>query len=406
MEVLAQASNNVWNRNKCSQSYDEAAARAAIEKTYNCQLKSNTDTAGAFVQADSLANLINSSAEDHLFAALADRHLKDLKCAQDFAQQAAHESPGQKRIIDHVTDLLHKLRSTRQQLIADSEELAHNINISEKVCPLSMQDLGDPNPMYTTNGQKDLHYELCKRIITNRLAYNMILNAVPLATTPTLQNFIDKYANIHNESDAQEMDKNLHTLLADNYKVSATELAAQSEQLTYVLKYQGADGLDRGTRHSLLSDPMLVQAVVQDAGGGDDIKGLACSADARYGKGVDALNLNLTLLTLAISEPGLLAKVGGVAMKAVGATLSARAAGFISINSLRILQLTAFSITGLKRYSDIGSGCASTVRNVKSSTSYGYCLSSPKIEDFASDDCLLSSSLQTIGWIAPVRKAL
>lgn len=384
LEFLSQGASAVTG-NVCAKFEEDKAGRVLREIDQEC----NDDRVLGIHSAkhfSSILNEIEDDTEDNYFALVANQHARELKCAHDFAQKGLE---GDKVIIKDISAKMNMLRETKSILSQATTTLRTSSLISNKSCPSDLLELKkETTPDSISSGYNNL----CETIIKARLAYQAILESIPLSSVAPMRKFLESYAA---SKDSDFDPANLKSALKDSGNV----LEQEREKLMTVLRTEGGAGFDRQARHILLSDPAVVQRVL-DAGGNDkDLQGLACRADTRYGTGADQLNNGLMVTSLVASAGvGAIAKMGSLASRMVSGASVSRSAGLISFRAMRTLQVTALGVDSLAAYSAIDASCGHKLSTLASSKNS--CVVAPSIQEVQQDNCILAASLSALGFAA------
>lgn len=407
-EMLSQGTHYLTSLGGCK-NYDEQKAAAALAKTEalinsnngcsTCSQSSEVATEQQLGSLTKMTPLIQDNLEDHFFRLLATQHARELNCAATFANQFA---TNKNHLAETLATNFDLLREAKQALVKETQLLSQNKSVINKSpCPPSLDDL-KPNPYFKE--QKDEYYESCRAIIKARAAYQTILSSIPLSDVPSVKKFIEEYANTKNLSALIKKNGPLEKQIHQAYLNSENDLKTQAVKLQAIIKKNGGKGFNRFERNALLSDARVVAHVIKNSSDDEDLKGLACRADARYGKGTDQLNTGLMVGSIALSAgAGVAMKVGSVAYKVAQGSAAARASGIISLNSVRILQRSALGVDSVYAYSEIDKACQKNDRlNMKTASidSDNSCVATLSIESLEQDNCILFASLAAIGVVA------
>jgi len=391
-EALSRGAYFLSSGGACS-GYDQAAASSALSKA-ECEY--STNASGVLNQVIEMSKLgekidqqLIKNPEDQYFALLAKQHSLELVCAGKFAQTVALGIPDVAADINMKVKLL---RDVKQLLVKASQDIAKNPNISSKICPLSAHDLEPSEDSYAA----------CTVLIKLRSSYQTILGSIPLSNVPKISSFLENYANLKDGPELKKIEAALDSNIQKAYLEGKNQVLAEATKMNTILEKEGAAGFDRNARHALLSDPLVVSRVIENGGSDKDLKGLACYADSRYGKGADSLNTGLMVGSLAISAGvGTLARVGSVGFKIAEGATAARSAGLISLNGMRALQVSAATVQGVSAYSTIDKTCfAGNSPQLLAKAKYGEkeCVSAPNVQQLSQDSCVLAVSLSALGF--------
>lgn len=333
-----------------------------------------------------ILNEIEDDTEDNYFALIANQHIRELKCAQSFAASAALRD---KSIIKDISEKMEMLRQTKMLLSQASTALRNSTEISNKTCPAGLHELKNE---FTPDSSSSEYVTLCQTIIQARLAYQAILESIPLSSVTPLHRHLERYAS---SQDAKLDETTLRTAL----KESAIHLEQEHKKIGTILSTEGGAGFDRHARNTLLADPAVVQRVLQAGHNDKDLQGLACRADARYGSGADQLNKGLMITSLVASAgAGAIAKLGVLGSRMISGASIGRSTGLISLRAMRTLQVTALGVDSLAAYSSIDASCGSKISSLASSKNS--CVLAPTIRELQQDNCILATSLSALGFAA------
>lgn len=346
-----------------------------------------------------VAMKVEGSQEDQLFALLGRQQGAELLCAADFADKI---EKGDQTGLDNLEEKFLLLRQARQGLMAANNEIAQRPELLGTRCPLSLLD-PDLKPEYwreQTYGGSDPVYEVCRKLLTYRTALEAITASIPLGGTKAVNQLMVNFsmADAAGPTEAGLRDQ-LKARIRAAYKGASGELRAESRRLEGLWR-AGGTGFERAERSRLISDPLLVQSVLRQSGGEQDLRPLACRADARYGSGADALEDGLFVGSLALSGGAALALRGGsVAARMAMGVNSARAGGLLSLNAARALQFSALGVNAVMAYKEIDNACLrGDDAGLRAAGSGGdQCVSAPKIETLSQDSCYLAVGLGALG---------
>lgn len=413
LEDLSQLANPIWNKSTCSQKFSVEGANQAIKEAQNyCPQPTQTAFPRQLGNAQATFRRDEDLAEDSYFGLLATQHALELRCSSAFAAQIANDN---EQAVEDLEDKIRALRITKQGLLSAARRINLDPEITTKVCPLTMDDLS-PNAL--PNGQRDQSFEACRDLIVNRQAHQAILASIPLSATPSIAKFLQTYSNLNvnlNKNPQQEaelinIESNLKSAIRQAYRNGNLELKSEAQRIENIVSEKGGAGFDRTERHGLLSDDLVNHKVLLHAGNGTDIQGLACRADARYGKGADALNLTVTVGSFALGgATTVVAKIGTAAARGLQVANAARGSGLLSLNATRALQVAAMSATGLSSYLMVDRACVLSSEGlphfknrpgtlkIQATDFANNCVSAPKVENLGQDSCVLRQVLSAIG---------
>lgn len=380
VESLSEISFNYFGSGPSCRPYDEL--KAQDDAAGVCSTRTAPGLSKNLRVLSELQNKTAESAEDIFFREVAKQHSRNLGCAADFAAATSAAPP------EELLQRLRQLREARRTVVEAAQQLT-NPNVMTKICPLTLEgvrrDLHDSDP-----GK-----EICLRLVRARTAAEAIQAAIPLSGVPVVFDFLDRYANTKTYDESK-----LEAELKAAYAKGAEELRTQSAALRKNVEENGAQGLDRGARYNLLADPVAAQAVVTRRGS-EDLRAVACRANARYKDGADSLDTVLFVGSLAAGGgAGMLSKVGAAGAKILTAANSARAVGAITAASSRILQVTAAAAAAVAPGQDLYRRCWS--QGAPALSAGDACVGMPKVTDIAQDGCVLSASLEAIGYVSAV----
>ena len=403
LEDLSQASDwthSFWQNDKCSTKYDERRANEGLNKAALICPTLPSDLQHQSLNLSEIANKVDESAEDKFIGLLAKKQATELNCSADFSNQVS--SGLRSDVLDGVSRSLTSLRALKQQIVISTHAIMQNSDISNKVCPGSIDDLKPTPPAYL-NGQRDIYFEECQTLIQSRAAYAEIMNSVPLANLPPIRDMLDSYAN--GASGKDESNADVKSLVGRAFASASDVLKSEASKVSTAANKSGGAAFDRKARYTLLSDPRMVSDIIKNSDDSPDVKNLFCSVDARFHKGADALDTNIFIASAALGGVGGLSfKVGSTALKVAELTNSARAGGLISTNGMRILKVASLvsseSVNALGSYSGIVEACSSDVGPNWVTHSLGKqsnCLSIPSVDQVKRDSCILNKTLAILG---------
>lgn len=368
--------------NEC-QSYDEKSAKIGIK--YLCASKANS----AEDSIRNLAEFLNEDAEDQLFVHLAKQQVLELNCAQDYAKSIS-SAPVKSEMLENIQAKLDLARLYKQKLAKASKKLATSRKVISRVCPNDITTLDAETPT-ELKGEKT--YQLCQEIIVNRAAYFATVSNIPLAGVSDVQSYIEKYT-----SAKEEPAKNGE--LQEAYKRAVSTLRNGAQNLSDSLTKGGSKALSRGDRHALLQDPAVAEEVLNNVPVERrmDVRGLLCEANAHYGKGADALEGGVMVISLAFSGGvGIWARASAVGKAAViGA--NGRQVALMSFSSMRTIQTLRLAALGGESAANmiaVKRACESKI--LPDLKTKGACTSAPSVEKTAHEDCILMATLSAMG---------
>ncbi len=383
MESLSSAAYWLGGNQACSQ-VSTNVNRALDDLEQKCSVHG-----GVGSQAQGLGRIAAAidDPEDRLFKVLGKEHAKELKCSADFAGRAASDP----EVLKDLKEKTELLRLARREVLDATQRLMNN-PLATKICPLSIEEL-QPTPGMAL--EHDATFVECKKIITSRQAVNSILSAIPLSNVPPLKEFLDRHMNGRG-SDSLDED------LKKAYLGAQENLSKESDRLNSVADTQGGKGFDRTARGALMSDPLVVKNLLEKSNRDPDMEALLCRADARYLTGAANLDTGLFVGSLILGGGSALAlRAGGVGAGLVRGAQVARSRGLISMSGTRILQASAAAVSATAAYSEIDKQCGATAAP-RMGAQGNSCVSAPKIEDLAHDNCVLTLALTAAGFAVQV----
>lgn len=330
--------------------------------------------------------------ENTFLAKLADQESRELTCAADFAKAL----PQNKNAFETIQYRLKMLREARAKLTEAVESINKNDMTRGQICPMTLDDLR-PNPMMEGIYGYDPLEKTCRTVIAARQAVQIITASIPLSGTKSVGEFIDKYSVRRPAAEAEQIDKNLAADLAKAYEGAQGELNKESDRFKKISTPTSVADAGREVKGSLISDPLMVQNVIKSAGSeGDSLQGVACSLDAKYGKGAQLLQTGLFVGSLALSGgSALVLRAGSVASRAIAATRFARMQGLMSFQSARMLALGAGTLDAVSvaetitRTCNKGDAPQMKIRQGQEKS----CQMAPQIENINQDSCYFEATL-------------
>ena len=341
-----------------------------------------------------VCKLKKETPDDLYFSLLAIQHANELGCAARFGRTVSESDSEQ---MEDIVLKFQLTRGARQNLQSAIKELAENPLTRGHVCPLSPHELRPIVP-----GEKDPHNEICTKIIYNRLAYQLFSNSIPLGGIEAIDKYMQEYAVQKEDFSDAKLEKKLKKL----YMNASHLLKEESKKLQATVKEKGGSGFSRGDRYLLLSDPGLVAKVSLLKSG--DLKGadpnitqLACKADAKYGKGADALKRGVTIGSFVIGGYlGVAEKLGAAGAGIAEGAYAARAAGLLTFTTARTLQMAAFAMDAIAAYSNLENACFSKSR--PSHIAKNSCVSAPMVSQLKEESCTLAVVVEALGFGAKI----
>ena len=401
LEVAPRANElayKLWNPvSGCTTKYDEKKASAEVSAAIaRCRLVGE-NSSGLSAQRRVIEEIVRHTpglAEEQFLALRAFEHAQDLQCSSEFADKiVTNEASTSFDEIVMTAKLLRDMRSEHAKAVDDKLKLPGR---DVRACPATLADLTAGKSL--ARGPDDAYVAKCARILKARAAFEMAFDTIPLSNLSPLKELLEKYAA------APQDDSNIAAALKQTYSKLSAKLAGESREL-HQTNERVRGQFDSPTKYALLSDPHATARTVATAGASDDIKALACSVDARWGKGSDYLGLTEAVASLPFGGA-----VGAGVKKAVSSAtpyvqklIAARAAGQISLTGFKILRVGAKvsggALAGLASYEEIQRAClsASAPKRTVELKDDG-CASAPKLGDVSFDSCILQSSLAAMGF--------
>ena len=395
--VANELAYKLWNPvSGCTTKYDESKARAEVSAAIaKCRLVGE-NSSGLSAQRRVIEEILQHTpglAEEQFLALRAVEHAQDLQCSSEFADKlVTNEASTSFEEVMNTVKLVRAMRVEHAKAIDDKLKLPGR---DVRACPATLADLTAGKSL--AKGPDDPYVAKCARILKARAAYEMGFDTIPLSNLSPLKELLEKYV----ESPAE--DAKIAVSLKQAYSKMGAKLAGEAREL-HETNGRLRGQFDSPTKYALMSDPHATARTVETAGASDDIKALACSVDARWGKGADYLGLSETMVSMPFGGA-----VGAGVRKAVSSAapyvqklIAARAAGQISLTGFKILRVGAKvsggALTGLASYEEIKRAClsASAPKRTIDAKDDG-CASAPKISDVSFDSCLLQSSLTAMG---------
>jgi hypothetical protein len=400
LEILSKTAS-VATLNTCS-SYDKTKAQKEIISAANHAVCDNNGSNPATLkeQFSELKKILRGDPEDQYFALLADQQIKELRCAGNYANQIANAKDDD-QIIKETVAKLQLARTAKHNLSRASQQLATSPNVSTRVCPTDYESLQKEFPKEERDSES---YRLCDEIIVNRQAYNAIVSSIGLSGTTSVGNLIDQFANESVQVPLKESESALIKRIKAAYVGANKDLDKNATLMNKTLQEQGGAGFDRTDRYALLQDPALSKTVLARTGA-EDLKGIACQADARYGHGADQLDKFILSGSLILSgAAAITVKAGTAASRAVMATNAARSTELTSFSGMRILQYSAFAADFYTAAKITDHACSDHV--ISEFKTQSACVSAPSLERNKQDNCILMATLSATGFAAMVPKEL
>lgn len=347
--------------------------------------------------------------EDQFVSSLVIQHMRELRCAEQFTKKLSKQKlqESESEFINNVATNILRLRKVKQDVSNAALKLT-KLRTGQRVCPLSLKNL---KPSIHLKKSEDKYYNLCHKILTNRKGQEAIELSIPFANiNGPIEELIDKFTTTKDSNQIKSMKDNLIKNLKGAYGDISKSLNQERKNLSDNLKKNGPKGFGRSERRLLMSDPRVVQKIIDSGSSRKELEQLSCRMDARYRKGADRLDVNLGVGSLLVGGlVGAAGKVGGRALVVARGATAARATGALSINSARLIKFSAlsgaFSADMLASFSDTTGACFKKFNlgyKVSAVEKNGSCASSPKIEDMEKDKCVLTATLGVLGILGGV----
>lgn len=397
LEFLSEGAHFIAGNDFCP-TYKESDANAALQKALSVCTQASSSFERQSGTIGQIALKLDENLEDSLFSSLALRHSKSLACFADFASGV---SKGDSPALDAIMIRAQIARVAKRQLLDATNELSSNHLILNKVCPLGISDL---QSQVAANGE-DPSTWLCRKIITARISYQAALNSIPLAGVSPVKEFLDHYTNLPDGSPSME-ESALRNNLKAKFQAAQQTLLNEATRISRTATSKGGAAFDRRDRHTLLSDPLIVNQLIRDSGDSVDLRGLACRADARYGSGADALDTGIVIGTFATGGAGALARTLSVGAKIARGAAAARGAGLLPVSATRTIQAAAMANAGLYAWNTLDKNCFNSesgpdfVSKNKRNSSNDACAVAPSLDSVESDNCVLAATLSGVGFTA------
>ncbi len=401
LEALSQVAYKISGGESCDVITEEKAQKALTSLESECNSRNHS-------LADLTINMVDineralQSSEDRFFVALSNQHSLELACAADFAKQVGE---GEATANENINSYLSELRKHKQALTQSTLELTNNPSLTNKICPLQIDELSAP----TEPSQKNIfnsNSQICRNIIQHRSAFQAISSTIPLSGTPSVQALINKYISFPDGAHFDGWKKSIGQEIQKAYRSAEKLLRQESEKLAYSAK-DGGKSMDRSSRKALLSDPAVTEKVINSSSDKETMKAIACQADAYYGRGANELDVGLMIGSFVMSGVASVAVRGGaVAARVNSVAQSARVGGWISINSARALQVAALAMDSELALTQIDSDCFSKANpkivELNSTQDAGQCVSAPTVGRLKADHCILMATLSVLSFGAVI----
>lgn len=369
-------------------------AQKALQNTErSCRANPNTSlTSLALENAAQTVQVTQTELENGFLSKLAQHESQELDCAANFAQSL----PQNEKAFASIQNRVQLLREARQKLQNAVADLNSNEMTRGRLCPLILEEL-KPDPVMVSIHGYDPFEKNCRIVIAARQAVNVIMASIPLSGTKSVLEYIDHYSTTLPGPEADKMKANLAADLAKAYAGAQKELLSESERFKKLSDPAQVAKASREVKGSLISDPLTVQSVINSAGAdGEFLQGVACSVDAKYGRGAELLQTGLFVGSLALSGGGaLMVRAGSTAARALAATRFARLQGLVSFQSSRMLAVGAGALDAASVAETITRTCNSNSAPHAKVRRDGFatCVRAPQIQSINQDNCYLEATL-------------
>lgn len=382
LELMSRGAYYAHGGKRCDAVDTIATAQALERARRNCgPSQSLADHTG------DLAEVAETTLNSQFWEVLAKRNAKELGCAAKFASDVStHDVDPQ--AFKNLKANLRELRNAKLALNETTKKLAEDKTLAAKACPLSIQQLESDSTPFT----KGRYEDLCREVITARLAYQTIRAAIPLANLPAVRQFVDRYSNSPGEDLS---DSELENQIRKSYRAGEKQLKIQEKDL--VKKASDPDyEFDRSQKQALLSDPRVVNAMIEDSGNSADLGSFACRMDADYGQGAENLDTDLMIGSFVFGGvSGIVGRASAFGGKIIQGLRAARAEGTISLGTAQVLRAAAMGVNTLSTYDLIDKGCLA--KSKPKMLGQG-CVAAPDIKTIEEESCALALTLASIGW--------
>lgn len=400
MEFMSRAAYNILPGGESCEAVDETKALAAVEELENCVAPAST--LGIEKQLADIAAVNErlrqprpqGKAEDRFFALLARENQRELGCASGFSKELIKNDEA----VTHLRNRFLALRDAKRTLTSKVERLSSPSYMGPRLCPMTIEELR-PNPNIVAITGRDEGYELCRELIAARTAVKILQDGIPLIGSPEVFELADKIG-VEDTVNPQDIDRRIR----EAYRAAGGAIQNSAEHIENVLKTQGGAGFNRSERSALMSDPALVQKVLNLSPQSQPLRALACDANAAYGAGADKLRTTLLVGSLLFGGGVSLAgRLGVGAVRIVTGVDAARAAGTVTFNAANAIKTAAlFSLgaatgvtEGLAAIEQVDRACLS--KNTMRTFAPNACIGAPRIDRLEQDNCILAASLSTLG---------
>lgn len=400
MEFMSRAAYNILPGGESCEALDETKALAAVEELENCVAPAST--LGIEKQLADISAMNErlrqprppGKAEDRFFALLARENQRELGCASGFATELVKDDEA----VAHLRNRLLALREAKRKLRIAVERLSSPSYMGPRICPSIPEDLR-PNPSLVSMMGRDEGYELCREVLATRTAVKILQEGMPLIGSPEVFELVDK-VGVEDAVSPQDLDRRIR----ETYSRAGRAIQKNADAIENMLKTHRGAGFDRSERAALLSDPALVQKVLNQSPNSAPLRALACDANAAYGAGADKLRTTLLVGSLLFGGGITLAgRLGVGAIRIASGVDAARAAGTVTFNAANAIKAAAlFSLgagtglnEGLAIIEQIDRACLS--KNSLRTFAPNACVGAPRIDRLEQDNCILAASLSTLG---------
>ncbi len=351
---------------RCESINDSATAEALTSLERECNCSRNEDPVTPLREVTDFLLNPHRKLEDRFFNVLGNEHAKDLRCTARKVEEANASEDIAKKL-----PLLKNLRKSMQQAI---KTLA-SPEVIGKTCPLSLDDLRrDHSP--STNAP---YFNTCTKLIQSRLGYEAVIQSIPGSGLQDFRRFLDQESLNDNSDDATR-------------RISQASLKASVQLRELARDFKAPDA--RTQRRHLMSDPGLIQRLVDASSDKKAMTALACQSDGRYGKGADRLDLGLDVGSVVLTGgAALTARAGTLAAQILRGTSAARAQGLVSARAAKVLQLSAFAADSLSAYSGLESECLNGRNATRAKISESACSESSRQTELSETNCILAKTL-------------
>lgn len=353
------------------ESIDEAAATEAIAGLErDCQCSKKEDPITPLRKITDFFFGPNSKLENRFFNVLGHEHAKDLRCMARKVEEAGASGDVEKK--------LPLLKALRQDMQASLKALARP-EVVGKICPTTLEDLKrDHNPSVNAP-----YFNACLKMIQSRTAYEAVVRSIPGSELPEFRGFLD----------SESLNQNPQGEAARRVGLATSRASTQLRELAQ--GYQVPE--ERPLRIHLMTDPGLVQRVVEKSADQGAMRALACQSDARYGKGATRLDVGLTVGSVALTGgAALTARAGSLAHKVIQGTTMARAQGLVSARTAKVLQVSALAMDSVSAYSSIEAECLGGRSASQTKLGESACSEDSRGAEMAETNCVLAKTLAAL----------